>query len=416
MAAEMRHIRPVSHILREADGLCMNETTMSTHGKRLNQMNAKKVLLFTNSVYVGGMEEHVELLARHLDRRQFEVFSICPDWEATEPFYRSLAQVSDHIAKATPDRRHGIVRLFKECSRLYRYLRTWQIDVMHMHSTTYRGQVFALLVARIAGVKQVYVTEHLAPDQDLPWLESSLRALVSGLVNGVVCVSEKNYLARSQHIYTPKQSTLVVNNGVDLDDFPPIPEETLAELRKRHQIPDEALVVGTVVRFEPEKGLTYLVDAMPAIKAACPRAYFLMVGDGSIRQELQMQVDKLGLTDSVGFVGFQSDPRPYLGLIDAFVLPVPVGSMSIGLLEAMAMRCAVVITGGGEGEAVIHGQSGFCAEPRNPASIAQYVIQLLQDEELRSQMGEAAYQRVADTFSAQQVARSLEQLYGSRAK
>jgi glycosyltransferase involved in cell wall biosynthesis len=141
-----------------------------------------------------------------------------------------------------------------------------------------------------------------------------------------------------------------------------------------------------------------------------------MVGDGSIRQELEMQVHKLGLTDSVSFVGFQSDPRPYLGLIDAFVLPVPVGSMSIGLLEAMAMRCAVIITFGGKGEAVIHGQSGFCAEPRNPASIAQYVIQLLQDERLRKQMGEAAYQRIANTFSAQQVARSLERLYGSSRK
>jgi glycosyltransferase involved in cell wall biosynthesis len=358
------------------------------------------------------MEEHVELLARHLDRKQFEVFSICPDWAATEPFYRSLAQVSDHIVKATPDRRHGILRLLRECGRLYRYLRTWQIDVMHMHSTTYRGQVFALMVARMAGVKQVYVTEHLAPEQKLPWIERSLRALVSRLVDGVVCVSEKNYQARAQHIYTPKQSTLVVNNGVDLDDFPPIPEQTLAELRARHHIPNEALIIGTVVRFEPEKGLNYLIDALPAIKAACPQAYLLMVGDGSIRQELEMQVRNLGLADSVGFVGFQSDPRPYLGLIDAFVLPVPVGSMSIGLLEAMAMRCAVVITFGGEGEAVIHGTSGFCAEPRNPASIAEYVIQLLQDQGLRKQMGEAAYRRVADAFSAQQVARSLGQLYG----
>jgi glycosyltransferase involved in cell wall biosynthesis len=173
------------------------------------------------------------------------------------------------------------------------------------------------------------------------------------------------------------------------------------------------LVLGTVVRFEPEKGLSYLIDALPAIKAACPNAYLLMVGDGSLREALQAQVAQLGLADSVGFVGFQRDPRPYLGLIDVFVLPVPVGSMSIGLLEAMAMRRAVVITFGGEGEAVIHGVSGFCAEPRKPDSIAAYVIRLLQDAALRKSMGEAAYQRIADTFSAQQVARTLGNLYSS---
>lgn len=392
----------------------MKETAIAMRAAPAEAATIKKrVLLFTNSVAVGGMEEHVELLARHLDRARFEVFSICPEWEATEPFYQSLARESDQIAKVTPDRRHGLLDLPGEYLRLFHLLRTWRIDVMHMHSTTYRGQVGALLAARMAGVKRIYVTEHLAPDSALPWAERMVRAAVSHAVDGIVCVSEKNYQARAERIYTPAERTLVVNNGVDLDDFPPIAAATLAELRARHQIPEGALVLGTVVRFEPEKGLSYLIDALPAIKAACPNAYLLMVGDGSLREALQAQVAQLGLADSVGFVGFQRDPRPYLGLIDVFVLPVPVGSMSIGLLEAMAMRRAVVITFGGEGEAVIHGVSGFCAEPRKPDSIAEYVIRLLQDAALRKSMGEAAYQRIADTFSAQQVARTLGTLYSS---
>ena len=392
----------------------MKETAIAMRAAPAEATTIKKrVLLFTNSVAVGGMEEHVELLARHLDRARFEVFSICPEWEATEPFYQSLARESDQIAKVTPDRRHGLLDLPGEYLRLFHLLRTWRIDVMHMHSTTYRGQVGALLAARMAGVKRIYVTEHLAPDSALPWAERMVRAAVSHAVDGIVCVSEKNYQARAERIYTPAERTLVVNNGVDLDDFPPIAAATLAELRARHQIPEGALVLGTVVRFEPEKGLSYLIDALPAIKAACPNAYLLMVGDGSLREALQAQVAQLGLADSVGFVGFQRDPRPYLGLIDVFVLPVPVGSMSIGLLEAMAMRRAVVITFGGEGEAVIHGVSGFCAEPRKPDSIAEYVIRLLQDAALRKSMGEAAYQRIADTFSAQQVARTLGTLYSS---
>ncbi|HNP69477.1 MAG TPA: glycosyltransferase family 4 protein [Kouleothrix sp.] len=359
------------------------------------------------------MEEHVELLARHLNRERFEVFSICPEWQATEPFYSSLAHESDHIAKVTPDRRYGLRKLARETLRMYHYLRTWRIDVMHMHSTTFRGQIFALLAARLAGVKRVYVTEHLAPDYALPLAERVVRSVISRLVDGIVCVSKKNYEARAQYIYTPESRTLVVNNGVDLDDFPPIPDSTLASLRAKHQLPDDALLIGTVVRFEPEKGLNYLLDAMPAIRAACPNAYLLMVGDGSLRAELEAQAERLGFAEYVRFVGFQSDPRPYLGLIDVFVLPVPVGSMSIGLLEAMAMRRAVVITFGGEGEAVVHGESGFCATPRDPASIATYVTELLQDAELRERMGNAARQRIADTFSAQQVALALGKLYSS---
>jgi glycosyltransferase involved in cell wall biosynthesis len=280
-----------------------------------------------------------------------------------------------------------------------------------MHSTTYRGQCFALLAARLAGVRRIYVTEHLAPDHKLSRGERWRRNMFSYMISGIVCVSQKNYLARKTYLYTPPERTIVVNNGVDLDDFPPIPTETLAQLRARHQLPDDAQIVGTAVRFEPEKGLSYLFDAMPQIKAACPKAYFLMVGDGSLRNELAAQAAQLGMTDYIRFVGFQGDPRPYLNLMDAFVLPVPVGSMSIGLLEAMAMQRAVVITFGGKGEAVIHGESGFCAEPRNADSIAEYVIQILQQPELKRALGKAARQRIEAEFSAQQVARSLSALY-----
>src|SRR5260221_14122559 len=97
---------------------------------------------------------------------------------------------------------------------------------------------------------------------------------------------------------------------------------------------------------------------MPRIKAECPKAHFLLVGDGSLRGELGAHVARLNLTSSVTFAGFQNDPRSYVRAMDAFVLPGPVGSMSIGLLNAMAMKRAVVITFRGVGEAAIHGVIG----------------------------------------------------------
>ncbi len=390
-------------------------TSSQVHDTRVDSTPSRRertrVLLFTNSITVGGMEEHVELLARHLDRRLFEVYAMCPEWEGLEPFQASLKGVADHFAAATPDRRYGAARLLAETVAMARRIRAWGIDVMHMHSTTYRGQYYALLAARAAGVGRVFVTEHLAPERALPRRERLARDLLTRSVTGIVCVSHKNYVARSQHLYTPPERATVVNNGVDLDDFPEVPPEALSALRARYGIPEEAQIVGTAVRFEPEKGLSYLVDAMPKIKAECPRAHFLMVGDGSLRGELEAHVARLGLSSHVTWAGFQNDPRVFVRAMDAFVLPVPVGSMSIGLLEAMAMRRAVVITFGGVGEAVVDGESGLCPEPRNPGMLAGSIIRILKDEQFQRRLGEGAYQRVASEFSAQNVARSLGELY-----
>jgi glycosyltransferase involved in cell wall biosynthesis len=86
--------------------------------------------------------------------------------------------------------------------------------------------------------------------------------------------------------------------------------------------------------------------------------------------------------------------------------------MSIALLEAMAMERAAVITFGGEGEAIIHGESGFCAEPCNPQSIAEYVIPILRNPELKQALGAAARKRVEEQFSMNRVAREVGAIYG----
>lgn len=370
-----------------------------------------RVALFSNSVFQGGLETHVELIAQYLDRSRFEVFAITPRWQKTRAFSHKLAQLADHHIRIAPDRRHGTLLQLFETWRLYQQLRTWQIDVLHMHSTSYRGQLVATYAARLAGVKAIYRTEHLAPDHKLPIWERLSHKLLKQAVDGVICVSQKNYQARKTYIDPSASNMMVVNNGVDLSGFPPIGAELTKQIRERYAIPQGAAVIGCVVRFEAEKGLEYLIDAMPKIRAVCPNSILLLVGDGKLRPKLEAQVEELGLKQSVRFTGFQSDPRPFIASMDVFVLPVPVGSMSIGLLEAMAMERAVVMSFGGEGEAVIHTETGFCAQPHDSDSIAAYVIELLEQPGLRQRLGKAARQRVEREFSAQRVAETLGNVY-----
>ena len=370
-----------------------------------------RVALITNSVAIGGMEKHVVLLAKHLDRKEFDVLAIAPDCADTEAFTADLRQAADRVEVVTPDRRYGARRQVLEAARLSKILRDQHIDVVHLHSTTYTGQGMASLCARLGGVDRTYITEHLAPDAPLSLIKRLRRNRFSRSVAGVVCVSERNLASRAAHIYTPPDKTIVVENGVDTNEFPTYSPESLNDLRRSLALPEGAPIVGTVVRFEAEKGLDDLIAAFAIVLRSFPTAHLLMVGDGALREALKTQAVELGIDTSVRFCGFQSDPRPYLALMDAFVLPVPVGSMSIGLLEAMAMRRAVVITFGGAGEAVVHGESGFNAEPRNPASIAACVSDILSDPARGVAMGAAARTRVVQHFSAQQVARTLGRLY-----
>jgi glycosyltransferase involved in cell wall biosynthesis len=378
---------------------------------RPDQAKRRRLLLLTNSVAMGGMEEHVRLLARDIDRSLFDVVAMAPAWEPTERFAVQLSGVADRFYFATPDRRHGVRNLVAETFRLWRRARQECFDVAHIHGTSYHGLTFAVLALRAAGVRRLLVTEHLAPESEVGWLQRHQRALLMKLVSVVVCVSENNRQARLRYLGGPSGKTAVVNNGIDVNDFVPLPGEDLATLRSDLGIDDDAPVVGTAIRFEPSKGVADLVQAFAHVERVHPRAVLLLVGDGSIRGALESQVEELELATAVRFVGFQSDPRPYVSLMDAFVLPVPCGSASIALLEAMAMSRPCVITFGGDREAVQHGVSGFCAQPNDPASIARCVNDLLDDPELRSRFGTNARERVESDYSSHRVARELETLY-----
>ncbi|MCB0965243.1 MAG: glycosyltransferase family 4 protein [Ilumatobacter sp.] len=372
----------------------------------------KKLLLMTNSVAMGGMEEHVRLLAKEIDRSRFTVHTAVPDWPATEEFHRSMVTASDSVTLLAPDRRYGLVRQLRDAFGLWGLARRERFDAVHLHSTTYRGFSVAILALRSAGVRGIVMTEHLAPEAPVSAKSRRIRGLTTRLIRTLVCVSENNRQSRERYLGVAPCTTVVVDNGIDVDKFEPQPEpDELDALRSDLGIAPGAPVVGTAIRLEPDKGVDDLVDAFALLRPDHPDAVLLVVGDGSLRADLEHRASTAGLDGAVRFVGFQTDPSLHIRLMDVFVLPVPFGSASIGLLEAMAMQRACIITFGGDLEAVQHGDSGFCARPNDPTSIAEFAGRLLDDDALRASIERAAGDRVRAHYSADRVARQLMDIY-----
>jgi glycosyltransferase involved in cell wall biosynthesis len=380
--------------------------------ERVDEMHQRlRVLLATNSVALGGMEKHVELLARDLDRSAAEVFAITPQWSATAPWSARMKQLADESAEITPDRRYGWLREWREALRFARQLREWRIDVVHLHLTTYEGGIWALLGARLAGVRAFVCTEHLAPEHTVLWSQRELRMLFTRGLDALICVSGYNRRAREAHLYTPAEKTHVVNNGIDAQALHCPTADEVGAVRVQLGIPAGVPVVGSAVRLVAEKGLEYLLEAMPRVLAEVPETRLLLVGDGDLRGALERLTETLGIRESVVFAGFQADPNPYIRMMDAFVLPVPFGSASIGLLEAMALERAAIITFGDKGEAVIDGETGLWAPPRNPAALAEAILRVVCDPAFRDRLGMNARRHILECYSSQRVASDLLALY-----
>jgi glycosyltransferase involved in cell wall biosynthesis len=142
------------------------------------------------------------------------------------------------------------------------------------------------------------------------------------------------------------------------------------------------------------------LKAVARVAKVVPRARFIVAGDGPLRAELEALVGRLGLEQNVYFLGFRSDPRALIGLLDVLVVPSHTEGAPLVVLEAMAAGVPVVASAvGGIPDQVRHGEDGLLVPPGDPAALGDAVLELLGDPGLARRMGAAGSRKAATDFS-----------------
>jgi glycosyltransferase involved in cell wall biosynthesis len=196
-----------------------------------------------------------------------------------------------------------------------------------------------------------------------------------------------------------------------------------SELKEKLGISKNSIVVGTVARLEPIKGIRYFVDAAKIILSLpssyiLPSIYFLIVGDGSERKFLEEKVEKLGLKDKFIFTGMRDDVAELMSIMDIYVQPSINEGMGKTIVLAELLGKPVVATNvQGIPSVVINNETGILVPPKDPQKLAEAIVKLINDKDLRIKMGENAKKwvyKIVDEypqFSQQRMLFLLENLY-----
>jgi glycosyltransferase involved in cell wall biosynthesis len=225
----------------------------------------------------------------------------------------------------------------------------------------------------------------------------------------VIAISEavKSWLVREQAI--PAARVSVIHYGIDLARF----ASATRDLREAWGLSDEP-VVGSIGRLDPRKGHERLIRAMVAVHRRVPRAILVIAGHdpGGYRNALEQLVGDLGLQGTVRFVGFQSDVPAFLATVDVFAFASDSEGFGQVVVEAMAAAKPVVaIRMAPLTEIVADGESGILVSPRDPESLAEAMVRLLEDREEARRMGRRGRLRAEGLFSADTMSSRTAQLY-----
>lgn len=211
----------------------------------------------------------------------------------------------------------------------------------------------------------------------------------------------------------------IIPCGTDIDRYGAI---TQPDARQKLGIPLEAKVVFYIGRFDPRKGIETLVRAVAQSQFRDDSNLHLIIGggsrpgekDGLERDRIEGIVRDLDLANLTQFPGrISNDLLPYYyAAADVSVVPSHYEPFGLVAIEAMASRTPVVASDvGGLQFTVLHNGTGLLVPPKDTAGFARAIDQILADQQLRAQWGQAARKRVETTFSWQGVAQQLSQLY-----
>jgi glycosyltransferase involved in cell wall biosynthesis len=281
--------------------------------------------------------------------------------------------------------------------QIHRIIQRRRIHIVHAHQ--YTPFTYGFLASRLTPAKVIF-TEHGRFYPDSSTLKRrTVNRLMFPFVNKITAISEATKQALVDHEAIPSSRIDVIYNGIHT--LPASPIEEQAQLRTELGIPQNALIFGTIARFDPIKNQTLMIRGFAEALKKYPHLRLVLVGDGPERTTLNELVAHLGITDQVIFVGYQPHPHRYVHLFDVFLLTSLSEGTSMTLLEAMsAGKPCIVSAAGGNPEIVSHNKTGLVFPNNDQAAYVAALHRLIENENDRLTMSAEAISVFDTHFTA----------------
>lgn len=365
-------------------------------------MPKKRILHVFTTLPVGGAEHVLLSTLANLDKKKYESLVCC---------IQDKGVLGDQVIKmGFPLKELHLMQkkgwdgnVVRELSRI---IREEQIDLVHSH--LYHANLYSRLAAWRSGVPAVITVHNTYLKRK--WYRHLLNRFLAKVTGAIIAVSNDIKADIIKYDKVPEKLVHIIPNGIDLTRA--VSTLSYADARQKLGLSVDDFVLGTVGRLEEQKGQRHLVDAVGQLKAAGVSAKLLIIGDGRLRQNLESQIQRLGIQDRVKLLGTRKDVADILKALDLFVMPSLWEGLSLAMLEAMAAGVPVVATDvGGVSQVFGNNEYGYRIQPGSVEELVDKITYCLNNKEDVASVAKKGQQLVGEKYSSQNMVRNLEQIY-----
>ena len=357
---------------------------------------------------IGGAGRLLRYFLEAADRERFEYSVILPEGAALIPEIEALGipvvtayGIADR--SSAPELQGILTEKIKKLAP----------DILHTHSS--RTGRFAGVDAK---VPRIVMSKHCSDMPSEKLMKFPMKQILARewkkTLHGAIATDDSASDAIAAEAL-PREKIKVIYNGAPA--LREISESEKARLRAELRIPDDAFVVGIFARIEPVKDHFAFIDAAQrCIECGLEKAYFLIVGGGSQLETVRSTVSEDGLDERIRICGFVNDIAPLMNLCQVNVnCSVGTETTNLALLEGMSLGVVPVVSDLEGNKRIAEGCGTVCTRGDRDA-FAAAIEELYRDGEKLASLSKAAKEKYLAKYTAERMAREVEEYYLSLLK
>lgn len=368
----------------------------------------KKIMHVTQAN--GGVAEYIKMLLKYMDSKKYENILVYP--------YKYKEEISDFnnlvdsIELINITREINCINDFKALVQLYKVIKKYNPDLIYLHSSKAGalGRILKLIIDKpIIYNPHGWAFNMKCSNKKIKLYEIIERILAKNCER-IIAISEQEVKSALNKNICNEDKINLIYNGIDICKYDELTNNKV-DYKNLLNIPKDKIIIGMVGRISKQKGPDIFVEAAKRIKYSIPNAFFIIVGDGEDRSQIEEKISEANLTDSFIITGWVKETYSYIQTFDVAVLLSRWEGFGLAIAEYMVSSKPIVATNVDAIPNLISNYvDGILVEPENVDEVVMAIGNIIKDQKFSNKISKNAEYKVREKFDVKRVALEHERL------
>lgn len=372
-------------------------------------MSKIKVLHITQAT-IGGTLEYLKLFFNHINKDEYEVYLACPSYG---PMKKEIEDMGVKVYPLEMTREISLKDDLNSFMEMKKLIKRVNPDIVHLHSS--KAGVLGKIASYLNKIPCIYNAHGWSFSMNVSDKKKKVYSLIekytSLFCDKIVNISEYEHNLAKQYNIASDKKMITIHNGIDIEKYEKSNysrTDTLEELG----IQQECFIVGMVARISEQKDPIKFIEIAKEVCSAIENAYFVLVGDGELREQVEELIMKYDLKDRVKITGWVDDVNKYISVFDVGILTSKWEGFGLVLTEYMAGKKPIIASNiGGIPELIEDNYNGILVDTNDISKFIKSIIELKDNDTLKSKYVENSSYILNNKFNIKNVVEKHNELY-----